>query len=80
VIESATVARPRLGNPSPVVPARVLKLAEQVRSGKMTAAAANRALGTQTKATVSAPRADARKQAALAGARKRLRAYRESRG
>ena len=80
MIERATVARPHLASPAPVIPRHVLEIAERVRAGEMSIAAANRALGGSTKTRRAAPgKTDPRKAAALAGANARLAKYRASR-
>ena len=76
-IENASISRPRLGQTSPTIPARVLELAEQVRAGKISAAAANRRLGAAEKRTpvAKAMRIDSGKAKALAGVKQRLARY-----
>jgi len=76
MIETSSIAQPRLGRTSPLIPKRVLELAEQVRSGTITATAANRALGTR--ATGSSP-VDPRRNSAIAGVNARLEKFRKSR-
>ena len=76
MIENASIAHPRLGSHSPVIPARVLEIASQVRSGKLSVDAANRALGTRAKSSGSE---DVRRKAALAAANGRLAKYAKGR-
>lgn len=79
-----TIARPRglPGEVAPTIPKHVLDIAEKVRSGRMSAAQANRALGgteTRQKPPIrpeSARSDQGRRRVALAALEKRLELFR----
>jgi len=77
--ETASIARPQLGNVSPVIPAHIRKLSEEISEGKLTVREAQRRLGqargTQAKTAVGSDR----KAAALAGAKARLEKHAKDR-
>jgi hypothetical protein len=81
MIETSSVARPRLATPSPTIPAHVRRLAEDVRAGKVTVREAQRRLGQTRTASAKRKAASAElaeKARALAGAAERLERYRQS--